>query len=132
MPLPIPQYTVVLGTSLQTTVPITLAQAAAATICWNFVDSDGEPVPLEGKIICLTAWQSADGGETKQILFTLGNGSGESGIAVVGDDDNGVQVSFSADNTANLINEWARYDIASIDDDQVIASGPLSIAPAFQ
>lgn len=131
MPLPIPKYTVVLGSNYQTVVPFVLAQDSAATIEWDFVDDTGAAVPLEGKIIRFTAWQSADGGETKQTIFTKSTGSG-GGIVIVGTGDNGVQVSFAQADTANLINEQAQYDITSIDDEQVIASGPLGIAPAFQ
>ena len=88
---------------------------------------------MNGKVIHFTAWQSADGGENKQTLFQYGTGSGESGIQIVGAGNNGVRVTFDSDDLAQLLNEWSKYDITSVDDDdRVIGSGPLSIAPAFQ
>ncbi len=131
--IPVIEYTVVLGTNYQTVVPIVLAQAAGTVIQWNFVNADNEPVSLDGKIIQFTAWQSADGGENKQQLFQYGTGSGQSGMTIVGSGSNGIRVTFDSDDLAQLLNEWSRYNIASVDDDDlVIASGPLSIAPAFQ
>lgn len=127
--LPIVQYTVVLGTPYQTVVPISLFQNAAATICWNFVDASDAPVSLAGKSITLAAWQSADGGVTKQDLFTKTTGSG---ITIVNSGNNGVQVAFAQVDTVNLFNEAVGYDIADVTDETVIASGPLSIVPASQ
>lgn len=123
-------FTVVLGTNYQTIIPLVLPQNTAPSQTWTFVDGDGNPVVMTGKTIHFTAWQSADGGQTKQTLFTRSTGG--SGVTVVGAYANGVQVAFTQSNTAQLINEWAQYDITVIDTETQIADGPFSVSPAFQ